>query len=149
HVSDAPLLISALIGLGSANQFADAVLDVSARAEAPNLYWALAVIPRPLIDLRQADEIEQTLLKMQFPELASVDRYRSTEEWDAALKRVGVQYERLVKGSKAVKPTKPGNLPADPASKSPDLPTARKYLTEVAGVPKARVDKMSTAEVLL
>jgi hypothetical protein len=148
QISEAPLLISALVGLGTANQFADALLELSERPAAPNLYWALAVIPRPLIDLRKAVEVEQKLLEMQFPDLADVDRPRPAEEWDAALRRVRREYERLVKGSKSVKPTKPGNRPADPASKSPDLPEARKYLAS-AGVAKGRLDKMTPAEVLL
>lgn len=149
HVSEAPLLINGLIGLAGAGQLADAVLDLSEQPGAPNLYWALAVIPRPLIDLRPADEIEMKLLEMQYPDLADLDRPRPAEEWAAALKRVRLEHARLSKGDKDAKPPKPGTTAADPADKSPDLPAARKYLAEVAGVAKARLDKMTPAEVLL
>src|SRR5262245_39136359 len=48
QLSEAPLLINGLVGLDSARQLADAVLELSERPEAPNLYWALAVLPRPV-----------------------------------------------------------------------------------------------------
>jgi hypothetical protein len=45
------------------------------------------------------------------------------------------------------KPLKPGTRPGDPAAQSPDLPIARKYLTEVVHLED--VDKMPPAQVLL
>lgn len=149
QISEAPLLISGLVGLRSANEIADVLPDLSERPGAPNLYWALAVIPRPLIDLRRADEVELKLLEMQYPDLADVDRPRSAAEWDAALKRVRAESERISKEAKEAKPPTPGTTSADPAAKSPDLAAARKYLADVAGVAKARLDKMTPAEVLL
>ena len=53
----------------------------------PNLYWALTVLPRPLIDLRSGIEFEMELLEMQFPDLADLDRPRVAGEWEAGLPR--------------------------------------------------------------
>lgn len=149
HLNEAPFLISSLVGIAMASQFADCVLELIERPDAPNLYWALAVIPRPLIDLRKANELEQVLMDMQFPDLADLNRPRPPEEWDAALKRVRTEVERLMKSDRNFKRPAPGSSAADPASKSPDLPEARKYLTEVVGMKAARVDAMSPAELLL
>ena len=41
---------------------------------APNLYWALATLPRPLIDFRPALEEESNFLYLQFPELKDLDK---------------------------------------------------------------------------
>jgi hypothetical protein len=116
-------------------------------------YWALAVIPRPLIDTRKGYEFEHELTELQFPDLADLDRPRSAQDWDAAFSRVltsvRTEFKRLAEGSKNVKPPKPGNAPNDPSSKSPDLPAARKYLAEVVGMSAARIDAMPPAEVLL
>jgi hypothetical protein len=149
QVSDAPLLISALVGLACAGQVADGLQDLIEREGAPNLYWALAVIPRPLIDFRRANEIEYHLLSMQFPDLDDLDRPRTPREWDGALKRIRTEFERVMQGESGFKPAPEGRRPADPASKSPDLPAARKYLADVARLPAARLEKMPPAEVLL
>src|SRR5439155_2852483 len=148
QVGDGPFLIQSLVGLACAGQFADCLLELAERPDAPNLYWALAVLPRPLIDLRKANEFEQNLLEMQFPDLADLDRPRSAEDWDAALVRVRKEVERITKNDRGAKPP-PFPAPTDPAAKSPDLPAARKYLTEVAGIAPAAVGAMPTAQIIL
>jgi hypothetical protein len=153
QTTEAPFLVSDLVGIALASQFADCLLELIERPDAPNVYWALTLIPRPLIDMRKGYEFEHELLEHQLPDLADLSRLRSTEDWDAAFSRVftGVRTElkRLAEGSKNVKPPKPGNAPNDPASKSTDLPIARNYLAEVVGMSAARIDAMPPAEVLL
>lgn len=150
---EAPFLISDLVGVACATLFADCLLELIERPDAPNVYWALAVVPQPLIDLRKGYEFEQRMLELQFPDLAELDRPRSAEEWDAAFSRIVTtvrkELERLAKIEENGKPPKPGKAPTDAAGKSPDLPAARKYLAEVAGMSAARIDAMPPAEVLL
>jgi hypothetical protein len=149
HIAEAPFLISSLVAIAMADQFADCALELAGRPDAPSLYWALTVIPRPLVDLRKSNEFEQTLMELQFPDLGDLDRPRPPEEWDAALKRMREEAEGLMKGDKNIKLPKPGSAATDPASKSPDLAEARKYLAEVVGMKAARIDAMSPAEMLL
>jgi hypothetical protein len=149
QVSEAPLLISGLIGVAGASQVADGVAELIERPDAPNLYWALSVIPRPLIDLRPAFEIEQHLIELQFADLADLGRLHSAEEWDAALRRVRTEVERILKSDKTQKPAKPGNAPSDHASKSPDLDAARKHLVGSGVFPAERVKAMPPAEAIL
>ncbi len=153
QTSEAPFLISGLVGIACGNQFADCLLELIERPDAPNVYWALTVVPRPLIDLGKGYDFEYEMLQLQLPDLADLDRPRSAQEWEAAFSRtltsVRTELRRLTEGAKNVKPPKPGNAPNDPANKSPDLPTARKYLAEVVGMSAARIDAMPPAEVLL
>ena len=149
QVSEGPFLITSLVGIACANQFAECLLELMERPDAPNLYWALAVLPRPLVDLRKALEFEDQLPELQFPDLADLARPRSPEHWDAALVRVRKEIERISKNDRDVKPPKPGTTPADPAAKSPDLPAARKYLAGVVGLTAANVEAMAPAQVLL
>ncbi len=153
QTSEAPFLVSGLVGIALGNLFADCLLELIERPDAPNVYWALTVLPRPLIDLRKGYEFEHAMLELQLPELADLDRSRFPQEWDAAFSRtltsVRTELKGLAEGSKNVKPPKPGNAPGDPAEKSPDLPAARKYLAEVVGMTPARIDAMRPAEVLL
>jgi hypothetical protein len=173
QVGDGPFLINSLVGIACASLFAECLTDMIERSGTPNLYWALAAMPRPLIDLRKANEFEQKMLELQFPDLADLDQpqsaegwnrsslkgdgrqilflaqQRSVEGWNTALVNVRKEIERLSKLDKDFKRTKPGNAVTDPASKSPDLPIARKYLAEVAGIKLDALNAMPPAEVLL
>jgi hypothetical protein len=149
HLGDGFSLISGLIGVADASQFADNLLDLVQRPEAPNLYWALTALPRPLVGLLRSEEMEQRLLTLQFPELADLDRERPPAQWDALLKRVRAEHQRILPLGGGPKELPPGARPDDPAAKSPDLEAARKYLRERVRLPAARVKAMPPAEVLL
>jgi hypothetical protein len=153
HVSEGPFYITSLVGMACAGQFADCLLELEERPDAPNLYWALAVIPRPLVDLRKPSEFEQKMLELQFPDMTDLDRPRSAEDWDAALLRVRKELARILEGDKegdkTIRAPKPGTTVGDPAAKSPDLAAARKYLTEVVGMSATGVEAMPPAQVLL
>jgi hypothetical protein len=150
QVAGAPFIISCLVGLAGMNQFTDCVLELQQRAEAPNLYWALAALPRPVIDFRKALEYEQRFVEMQFPELADLDRPRLPEEWDATLKRLRQTVERLEKQMNVIAEGAPArNAAAEAIARAQELPAARKYLTEKEGMSEARVAAMPPAEALL
>jgi hypothetical protein len=153
HVANGPFLVNRLIGVACANQFADCLLDFAQQPDAPNLYWSMTALPRPLIDIRDALDMEYRMLGMEFPDLADLDRPRSPEQWDAVLKKVRTEFYPLAANPESVgadlsKPL-PGNSPTDPASKSPDLPAARKYLIEHKKLAADKVAAMPPAEVLL
>jgi hypothetical protein len=153
QLGEGPFLIGSLVGIAVASQFADCSLEMVERLGAPNLYWALTVLPRPLIDLRHAHEQEYVVLEMQFPDMADLDRSRTPEQWNAVLYRVRKEIERLTRieeGSpQRPKAPRAGTTSADPADKSPDLEAARKYLTEVAGLSAAHVKEMPPAQLLV
>jgi hypothetical protein len=159
HVSNAPFLINRLVGMACASQFADCLLDFVQQPDAPNLYWSATALPRPLIDLRDSYEFEYRFMEMQFPDLADLDRPRTPEQWDAVLMKVRAEYQRIKAAVTLYEslaallfdgPVKPveGNT-REPASKSPDLPAARKYLTERLKMTAEKVDAMPPAQVLL
>ena len=153
HVGNGPFLVNRLVGLACANQFTDAVLDFVAVPEAPNLYWPLSALPRPLIDLRDSFELEQAVLEMQFTELADLGRPRTPDQWDALLKKIRIAIQSLteLEAQRSEQRFKPivGATPNDPASKSPDLARAHKYLMDHRKLTAANVGAMPPAQVLL
>jgi hypothetical protein len=155
HVADGPTLIHKLVGLGLAMQLAGGVADFVERPDAPNLYWACTTLPRPLIDLRGPLEWEYRMLEMQFPEFADLDRERSAEQWDAALRRMRTELRGLVlepgEGGKRKLPDwlPKDCAPEDPAAKSPDLPAARQFVARTKGLSADKVGAMPPAQVLL
>jgi hypothetical protein len=153
QVAEGPFLINGLVGIAISNIFSDVVPDLIERPDAPNLYWALTVMPRPFINLRNPMELEQRFVELQFPELADIDRPRTDEQWDALLVRYRKDVGRIFlasnEGTAKSSPYLPGRAPEDPAAKSPDLPAAKKYLVERAGLKSAEVEAMAPAHVLM
>jgi len=147
HLANGPFLINSLVGMAGANLFEDTLLDFVDRPDAPNLYWSLVALPRPLIPLRHSMEIEDRVVEMQFPDLADLDRERTPEQWDAVLKRVRAEFQRITAMEEGKSHPPSGPAPQEPASKSPDLPAARKYLARHVAV--AKVEAMPPAEALV
>lgn len=150
QINEGPFLINSLVGIAVGYQFSNCSLELMERPDAPNLYWALAVIPRPLIDLRKQNEVEQKMLEMEFPILADLDRQRTPEQWDADLQRLTSKLNLLQQLS-SEPPGKGPKIEAPklvPASDSPELPAARKYLTDVMDLPAERVRAMPAAQAL-
>jgi hypothetical protein len=151
QLGDGPFLINQLVGMAVADVLADRVLEWTQRPGAPDLYWALTALPRPLIGMRKGLEFEQRFAEMQFPDLTGLDRPRGPEEWDAALARVNKGWERiypLLHGLNA-KPGQPGNPFPKALGRPEGLPAAKKWLVEKGGYKADRVEAMPPGQVLL
>jgi hypothetical protein len=157
HVAEGPFLINSLVGIALGSQFAGTVTDFVERPGAPNLYWALTALPRPLIDLRTVLEREYRIVEMEIPELDELERARTAEQWDGVLRQVRTKLRALLGGLTSIK-GKPGKLPSwlpkdcapeDPAAKSPDLPAARKFVVRTKGLSADQVEALPPAQVLL
>jgi hypothetical protein len=153
HVADGPTLIHKLIGFALAMQFVGGVGDFIDRPDAPNLYWALTALPRPLIDIRGPMEWEYNMVELQVPELADTDRERTPQQWDEVLRRVRTalwRMDELPNGKPRHTDWFPKeSSPNDPAAKSPDLPAARQYVARTKGLTADKVEAMPPAQVLL
>jgi hypothetical protein len=152
HVGEGPTLINRLVGIAIANQAAGVVADLVERPGAPNFYWALATLPRPLIDLRGAFEWEYRMLESQFPDLADLDRERTAGQWDAILRHFRASiHEFAVEGRERKVPDwfPKEYAPGDPAAKSPDLAVARGYVARTKHLTAEQVAAMPPARVLI
>jgi hypothetical protein len=152
QLGDGPFLISALVGAAMSDRFLNTVLDMTERPDSPNLYWALTALPHPLCDIRQAIESEQKLPVLQLPDLADLERPRSSPEWDATLVRVRRELERLtslMNSTEGGPKPRVGTSSADPASASPDLDAAKKYLADVAGYASTVIAQMPPSQILV
>ncbi len=74
HVGEhASGLIQSLIAASITMQMAVPLEDLIQAPGAPNLYWALANLPRPFLDLSTALDGEESLLEKEFPQLKNLD----------------------------------------------------------------------------
>jgi hypothetical protein len=69
HVADNPTLICSLVGLATTAVTTRELEVLLSQEKAPNLYWALADLPRPFIDMRKPLEGERLFLYGAFPGL--------------------------------------------------------------------------------
>jgi len=108
HVAEGPFLINGLIGIEIANHILAPCDDLIGQPGAPNLYWALTTLPRPLVNLRNQFEVEQKLVENLIPELAEAElaRPRIDAEWASLLSRM---HERIVKWSRNMLPENPAD----------------------------------------
>ena len=85
-VAQPPLLINALVGVAICRMMNDTLSELIDQPGAPNLYWAIASLPRPMIDFRPALRTEMELPEKLFPFLKDAETaQRTPEEWQKVL----------------------------------------------------------------
>ncbi|TWU18488.1 DUF1559 family PulG-like putative transporter [Allorhodopirellula heiligendammensis] len=73
HLSDEPFLVSTLVGSAIAQSSFEDAIYLLGEPDSPNLYWAIAELPNPLIDQRRGVELETNLLFQQVRPLDRID----------------------------------------------------------------------------
>jgi hypothetical protein len=81
-----PLLITGLIGIAIESIMLRRMEDFIAHPDAPNVYWAFAELPEPLIDMREALEFEMTIGPRIFSALGDAEAPQAPEEWERRLR---------------------------------------------------------------
>jgi len=143
HLGDDSLLISSLVGcaiVGSMNSELEKLIQSPG---SPNLFWALADLPDPLVDFRKSYESEEALAYLLFPEMQRPERLRYTpEQWsnllDSYLKKLGELSESDTPISNLVRQ----------AAIAAAVPISRERLVARGRAP-AEVEKMPPAQALL
>ena len=59
HISDGVMLIESIVGTSIMAMALDEMEQLLQHPDAPNLYWALSTLPRPLVDARSAMEFDE------------------------------------------------------------------------------------------
>ncbi|MDB5352761.1 MAG: hypothetical protein JWN86_4008 [Planctomycetota bacterium] len=97
HLAEGPFLINSLVGIAGATQFLNRLEELITQPDAPNLYWALTALPRPLIGIRKQMETEQTMMEGLLPEINDLDAPRTDAEWTSRLARLHGRWNGLAK----------------------------------------------------
>jgi hypothetical protein len=94
-----PLLINALIGIAICSEANAQLETLLAQPGTPNLYWAIATLPNPLIDVRTAMQYELHMPLQIFPFLVDAEtKARSEAEWSTIL-REAIRQVQVVGGA--------------------------------------------------
>jgi hypothetical protein len=103
HIGEGPFLISALVGVAIDSMMLDRLEELISQPDAPNLYWALTALPRPLISMRRALEMEQRIPEFMVPELREVDQPHTPSGWAALLESMIYNISRVGRKLEAAK----------------------------------------------
>jgi thiol-disulfide isomerase/thioredoxin len=137
HIAEAPFLVHTLIAAGGDQMMFDRLDELITLPDAPNLYWALTALPRPLVNFRSAMENESRLIERLVPELTETLGPRSDSDWAALLARIHARMDNILKMTGTTGSGKDTNKPSTTdidRLQAELLPEARRY---VAKMPKA------------
>ncbi len=87
HCAQGATLIHTLVGAAHVGLMLDVIEDWVGRPDAPNLYWALSIVPEPLISARKALEFERHGLEFSAHLLKQLDRRALSPEEAQTLAR--------------------------------------------------------------
>lgn len=148
-VGQSPVLISGLVGVRMVNNTCRELVLLMNGADAPNLYWSLAALPRPLIDVRKCAEGE----RWSFPALTSLmEKAKSgeltTEQWRELMTGVARAIQEGNAGT-GIKP-KAGIDEALQAGGSAAalLPLARQRYAQAHQVPEGEVAEIDAYKIV-
>ena len=154
HVAGGPFLINELVGIAIASSALAQIEELVGRPGAPNLYWALTSLPRPLISLRHGFETERKVIEWILPELTDLDRPRTEAEWKSRLDQL---HSRLVRWNPGFMTGDEKAVAALKAVMGPDAATltrqsldhARAYLQKRDGLTKEQVERLPASQAVL
>ena len=108
HLSEGPTLIHVLIGVAVANVMTNQVEAFVQRPGAPNLYWAMTVLPRPFFDPQHALREEATMLERSLPSLKELAKGPATAAGRGGAARSRQVSRHLQYGQADLLPGRPG-----------------------------------------
>ena len=149
-VAEPSTLVNCLVGIAIGDVMNRVLIELIDAPGSPNLYWALAELPRPLIDTRQALRQEMMLPLQMFPVLRDPETAQhSPDQWrDLMIQCVRQTMDYTDLGLQA------GGLGKDRFSEAAALgliavgyPRAKSEL-EAAGYSRQQIEKMPVGQVV-
>jgi hypothetical protein len=146
HVAEMPTLISVLVAVAIEGLMLNEVQEIIGERGSPNLYWALASLPQPLVSVRKAMQWEHDWLEVSLRPIPDRTKVGAADEWSKVLSRLtGVFTQAQAAGPAAEPKAGWSALAAGFALKH--YSNGKKYLL-AQGVPDKDVQAMPVAQVV-
>ena len=146
NIGQGPTLIHGLVGISIAGMMDSCLIEMVQQPDAPNLYWALSTLPRPLIDMRKGVDAEMNMLDLSWPELRDVAEGKRTG--DDARKTLQKIWKELAGWIDSRHPLEWRARPEYLAAMAlKGYPAAKQALIET-GMPAEEVEAMPVARVV-
>lgn len=151
HLGQDDFLVSNLVGIAIAAIAWNDALHLVQHPDAPNLYWALAALPSPLVDMRRSLAVERQFLYQQIRVLQEVDETpRPAGYWRDFIDRLLPQLGMLAGEFSIPSPEEEPEAAraALVAFVAAAYPSAKEYLIHEQGLPRDQVEAYPTAQVV-
>jgi hypothetical protein len=156
HVGSGPFLVNRLVGIAICQMMLDRAEELVSQPGAPNVYWALTVLPQPMVDLRSALETEEHVTEYMVPELNEIEGSHTNAEWAVLLDRLLDRLGKLTISVTAMSSEGPNQTLMKQLEdawkhatmKQRLLADARKTLAKGRGWTETEVDSMSDDEAV-
>lgn len=143
HAAAGETIINGLVGASIVRMMSVPLFELVQHPDAPSMYWAVSMLPRPLIDLREG--VEGELFAMQtLPVVDRMGGIQTEEQWEAALRDFWKEVYSIFEG---IEPSEEGSPESQLAVSLAQLDFAKRVLL-ASGMEPATVDKMSNAEIV-
>jgi hypothetical protein len=137
HLGRGPTLVHVLVGAAMAYLLDQELDEIAQQPGAPNLYWALTMLPRPFLDPAFAIDEERTLLERQWPAVKRLEEGPMSPQQVRAFRQdIARPFRRS-----GVGPPTPAEMLAQLWDHERAYPEARRALID-QGVPAEEVDAM-------
>ncbi len=145
HMSQEPFLVSNLVGIACAGiGMADAYY-LSEHTNSPNLYWAIAALPQPLVDSRASLAYEREFLFEQFKQLREVNETPLPDAyWSRFLESFAESMSGIADESDTLQQFGKSGLTAMVAA---GVPGAKRFLLEVESMPIDKINELPSTQV--
>ncbi len=152
HIGQDEFLVSYLVGVAIQGMATTEGLGLSQHPDTPNLYWAIAACPNPLVDISNAIETERLFLIRQFPMFGEVNEtVRSKGYWADFVERILPSWNEFTSQMNSWQPTPlPQNLDSFQFATiiATQYEPARRFLNEVCGMSNEQLDKYPTTQIV-
>jgi len=139
-------LVNGLVGISICGIISKQVTEFVQQPDAPNLYWGLTKLPRPLVDVREAVEAEMNAVELSFPELRDLEAAKgSSDQWR---ERLSAFWQKLAQWSNDSSMKLMSNPAMVTAASVRGYPTAKRALIEREFPPES-VETMPVGKVIL
>ena len=147
--AEPPFLINALIGVAISGVMNESLRELIDAPGSPNMYWAIASLPQPLVDLRPALQFEMNLPLQMYPFLKDAETAdRTPEQWQKLISEFTAGILQMTDQSPPPGPDSSWQVQlATTALVAKAYPVAKQDLV-AAGFDAQRVEKMPVGQVV-
>ncbi|XZE21155.1 hypothetical protein SH449x_001052 [Pirellulaceae bacterium SH449] len=148
HLSQEPFLVSNLVGAACVGLGMQQAHYLSEHADAPNLYWAIAQLPNPLIDLSQSLAYEREFLFQQVKVLQEVDETpKPNIYWNEFLDRFTQSMKGMGSSSDEMEVILSSGKAGLTLAIGANVPKAREYLVAIEGMDEEKLDMLPNTQI--
>lgn len=88
HIGDSPFMVVKLVHSAECSYMQFVIEELLQQPGAPNYYWDLVSLPRPMVEIRGAIQWEAAIMAKTYPQLNNLDALTTEAQWNKLLDEI-------------------------------------------------------------